>query len=71
MSNGGPKETNKISILSCGIAELVEHNTLNNNSKQLTSLTGVIRLKAGTFKRLDVIKIKNRNALKAIEEEFQ
>ena len=31
-----------ISNLLCGIGELVEHNTPNNNLRQLTSLIGVV-----------------------------
>ena len=59
-------------LLSCRFAELVvEHNTPdpppNNNSKQYNQQ----QVCKSSFKRLDVIKIKNRSALKALEEEFQ
>ena len=53
----------------CGFPELVEHNTSdpNNNSKQYNRQ----QVCKSYFKRLDVIKIKNRSTLKALEEEFQ
>ena len=54
-----------------GFAELVEHNTPhpppNNNSKQYNRQ----QVCKSSFKRLDVIKVKKRSALKALEEEFQ
>ena len=61
-------------LLSCSIAELVEHNTPNNNSKQHEfNWVDTIEICKSSFKRLDVIKIKNRTAHndKALEEEFQ
>ena len=59
-------------LLSCGLVELVEHNTPdrpppNDNSKQDNRR----QVCKSSSQRLDVIKIKNRNALKALEEEFQ
>ena len=56
--------------LSCGISELVEHSTPNNNSKTIQAYNRK-QVSKSSFKQLDVIKIKNRSAPKALDEEFQ
>ena len=59
----------KVEALSCGIAELVEHNTPNNHN----ILIGIIRSKADLWKLFQAtgrIKSKNRSALEALEEEL-
>ena len=42
-----------------------------NKVNGLFQLTKFVFVRAQSFKRLDIIKIKNRRALKASEEEFQ
>ena len=59
-------------FLLCGFAELVEHNTpdpLPNNNLKQYNWQQVCN--SELLKWLDLINIKNRSALKVLEEEFQ
>ena len=66
-----PKLTRLSCLLLCEFAELVEHNTPDLPPHNNLIQYNWQQVCKSSFKRLDIIKIKNRSVLKALEEECQ